>query len=78
VETVSPGSLVTLPFVINPNIPLTKTDPVTGEVRQLLCVKIDGVLHFHPDRMADVRAALANPQPSRLDLERWADDGGTL
>lgn len=65
-----------LPFVINPFIPLTKTDPETGEVRPLLCVRIDGVLHFHPQRIAEVRAALANPQPARRDLERWADDGG--
>ena len=43
---------------------------------EVLCVRIDGVLHFHPQRMAEVRAALANPQPSRAEFARWADDGG--
>lgn len=60
-------------IVENRHVPLRKLDLETGEERDLLCVRIDGALHFHPTRLAMVRHVLAT---QNRDLDRWADDGG--
>jgi hypothetical protein len=60
-------------IVEDEHVPLTSRDPSTGKVRDLLCLKIDGRLHFHPTRLAMVSAALARQDTA---IDRWADDGG--
>lgn len=66
-------SLLTMPYVINGNIPLTRIDPATGATLSVLCVRIDGALHFHPQRMREVLAELRERDRA---FARWADDGG--
>lgn len=59
-------------------IPLHRIYPPTGAVMEnRLCVRVAGRMYFHPQRLAEFKAALLRPPaPSHEDLARWADDGG--
>lgn len=59
-------------------VPLTRTYRPTGAVMaDVACVRIDGRLYFHPQRLAEFRAALARPPAATAqDIARWLDDGG--
>lgn len=59
-------------------VPLTRTYRPTGAVMaDVACVRIDGRLYFHPQRLEELRAAMARPPSATAqDLARWHDDGG--
>ena len=67
-----------IPIYESQFVPLHRIYPPTGAVMaDRLCVRIEGRLYFHPQRLAELQAALARPPaPSHDELARWADDGG--
>jgi hypothetical protein len=54
-------------------VPLTRTDPDTGEVSDALCWMICGNLVIHPLRLAQLKQAITR---QGIELARRADDGG--
>jgi hypothetical protein len=70
------------PLEVSPLIPLHVTYPPTGAVMaDRLCMRVAGRLYFHPQRLAELKAAIARQDagvspPSASDLVRWDDDGG--
>lgn len=65
-----------MPFIVDPDVPLFTRYAPTGCPIAVACVRIGDALHFHPDRLAELRAALSRPLPTSRELARWADDGG--
>ena len=67
-------------FVVDPRVPLTRTEPETGNTVDVLCWPMFGMLMFHPLRMEQLKQAIARQQLARqqLELGRWADDGGRV
>lgn len=66
-----------IPFEVSDRVPLHRIYRPTGAVMAIAgAVMVGGRLHMHPDRLAELKAALANPQPTATEVARWADDGG--
>lgn len=66
-----------IPLEVSNLVPLHRVYRPTGAVMANAGVAfIGGRLLVHPERLAEMRRALANPQPSAAEVARWADDGG--
>ena len=71
-----PGAMT---FQVSELVPLHRHYAPTGAVMaDVACVRLDGRLYFHPQRIAELKAWVANPQPAAGELARWDDDGGAL
>lgn len=66
-------SFVGISYSVSPWVPLTRTDPDTGEVSDALCWMICGNLVIHPLRLAQLKQAITR---QGIELARRADDGG--
>lgn len=65
------------PIEVSELVPLHRTYAPTGAVMSdVAYVRIGERLLFHPQRFAELRAAMANPGPGGAALARWDDDGG--
>lgn len=66
-----------IPFWVSDHIPLHRIYRPTGAVMgNAGAAVIEGRLYIHPDRLAEMQRALANPQPAPTEFARWSDDGG--
>jgi hypothetical protein len=66
-----------IPIHVSKLVPLHRHYAPTGAVMaDVACVRVGDRLYFHPQRLAELRAVLANPRPTAGEFARWDDDGG--
>ena len=71
------GAATGIAYHVSEMVPLHRRYPPTGAVMaEVACIRVGDRLVFHPQRLAELRAAIANPRPTSADIGRWTDDGG--